>query len=159
MTRNILRTALAAAIAAALMASGAAIAQNGDDDTTTSVSDRFVISGSTPSPIDFAGLKGDNKGKPLPKGYSAVGYRVSYTRGAIKALPTFVVRCPVTKHLVTMGASEGRIAPQVVGLTPFVRRRAFEYQGSRSWGVVVDFDFRGVAKGQTISGSVYGLCR
>ena len=52
-----------------------------------------------------------------------------------------------------MGASEGRIAPQVVGLTPFVRRRAFEYQGSRSWGVVVDFDIRGVAKGQTISGS------
>jgi hypothetical protein len=159
MTKTILRTALASAIAAALMVSGAAIAQNASDDTSTSVSDRTVISGNTPSPIDFPGLKGDKPGQPLPKGYAAVGYRVSYTRGAIKALPTFVVRCPAGKHLVTMGASEGRIAPQVVGLTPFVRRRAFEYRGSSSWGVVVDFDFRGVAKGQTISGSVYGLCR
>jgi hypothetical protein len=159
MSKNLIRTALAAAIAAALMASGAAIAQNGGDDTTTSVSDRTVISGSTPSPIDFPGLKGNNRGKPLPTGYSAVAYRVSYTRGAIEALPTFVVRCPAGKRLVTMGASEGRIAPQVVGLTPFVRRRAFQYQGSRSWGVVVDFNVRGIAKGQTISGSVYGLCR
>jgi hypothetical protein len=159
MTKNILRTALAAAIAAALMASGAALALDSSSDTTTSVSDRTIISGSDPSPIDFPGLKGDQRGKPLPSGYAAVGYRVSYTRGAIEALPTFVVRCPVGKHLVTMGASQGRIAPQVVGLTPFVRRRAFEYQGSRSWGVVVDFNVRGVAKGQTISGSVYGLCR
>ena len=159
MTKNILRTALAAAVAAALMASGAAVALVSSSDTTTSVSDRTVISGSDPSPIDFPGLKGDKPGQPLPKGYAAVGYRVSYTRGAIKALPSFVVRCPAGKHLVTMGASEGRIAPQVVGLTPFVRRRSFEYQGSNSWGVVVDFDFRGVAKGQTITGSVYGLCR
>ena len=57
-----------------------------------------------------------------------------------------------------MAASESRIAPQVVGLTPFVRRRAFEYQGSPSWGVVVDLDSR-VAQGQTVSGTVYGLCR
>jgi hypothetical protein len=159
MTKKILRTALAAAVAAALMASGAAVALDSSSDTTTSVSDRTIISGQDPNPIDFPGLKGDKPGEPLPSGYAAVAYRVTYTRGAINALPTFVVRCPAPKHLVTMGASNGRIAPQVVGLTPFVRRRSFEYRGSSSWGVVVDFDIRGVAKGQTISGTVYGLCR
>ena len=159
MLSKILRTGLAAAIAAALLAGGAAIAQNATGDTSMSVSARTIISGQDPDPIDFPGLHGDKPGQPLPSGYAAVGYRVTYTLGAVKALPTFVVRCPAGKHLVTMGASDGRIAPQVVGLTPFVRRRAFEYRGSSSWGVVVDFDTRGVSKGQTISGTVYGLCR
>jgi len=159
MLTNILRTGIAAAAAAALLAGGAAIAQNATDDTTMSVSDRVVITGQDPNPVDFPGLRGDKPGQPLPKGYAAVGYRVTYTRGAVKALPSLVVRCPAGKRLVTMAASDGRIAPQVVGLTPFVRRRAFEYQGSPSWGVVVDFNLRGVTKGQTISGTVYGLCR
>ena len=159
MFTTILRTGLAAAIAAVLLAAGAAVALDASGDTATTVSDRVVISGQDPNPVDFPGLRGDKPGQPLPAGYSAVGYRVTYTPGAVKALPTFVVRCPVGKRLVTMAASNGRIAPQVVGLTPFVRRRAFDYQGSRSWGVVVDFNLRGVAKGQTISGTVYGLCR
>ena len=159
MFTTILRTGLAAAIAAALIASGAAIAQDAGQDAAMTVGKPVLITGQDPSPVDFAGLRGDNRGKPLPGGYAAVGYRVTYTRGAIKALPTFVVRCPVGKRLVTMGASDGRIAPQVVGLTPFVRRRAFEYQGSRSWGVVIDWNTKGVAQGATLTGSVYGLCR
>jgi hypothetical protein len=158
MITSILRTAAAAAITAALLAGGAAIAQNGTRDAAITVGARTIISGQDPSPVDFPGLRGDRPGRPLPSGYAAVGYRVSITRGAVKALPTFVVRCPAGKRLVTMAASEGRIAPQVVGLTPFVRRRAFEYQGSPSWGVVVDIA-PSVATGQTVTGTVYGLCR
>ena len=158
MTTTILRTGLAAAIVAALLATGAAIAQNQTSDAAMTVGARTIISGQDPSPVDFPGLRGDRPGRPLPSGYAAVGYRVSVTRGAVTALPTFVVRCPAGKRLITMAASESRIGPQVVGLTPFVRRRSFEYQGSPSWGVVVDIDSR-VARGQTVSGTVYGLCR
>lgn len=158
MITTILRSGLAAAIVAVLLATGAAIAQNGTDDAAMTVGKRTIISGQDVSPVDFPGLRGDRPGRPLPAGYTAVGYRVSITRGAVKALPTFVVRCPAGKRLVTMAASESRVGPQVVGLTPFVRRRAFEYQGSPSWGVVVDIDPR-VAVGQTVSGTVYGLCR
>lgn len=159
MFRTIIRTGLAAAIVAALLATGAAIAQRQSTDAAMTVGPRTIISGQQPNPVDFPGLRGDRPGRPLPAGYAAVGYRVSITRGAVKALPSFVVRCPSGKRLVTMAASESRIAPQVVGLTPFVRRRAFEYQGSPSWGVVVDYNARGVSTGQTISGTVYGLCR
>src|SRR6185369_10415278 len=88
MLTNILRTGVAAAVAAALLAGGAAIAQNATDDTSMSVSDRVVISGQDPDPVDFPGLRGDKPGQPLPKGYAAVGYRVTYTRGAVKALPS-----------------------------------------------------------------------
>ena len=159
MITTILRTGLAAAIVAALLATGAAIAQNQSGDAAMTVGNRTIITGQDPSPVDFPGLRGDRPGRPLPAGYAAVGYRVTITRGAVKALPTFVVRCPAGKRLVTMAASDGRLAPQVVGLTPFVRRRAFEYAGSPSWGVVVDFNSRGVTTGQTVSGTVYGLCR
>jgi len=81
---------------------------------------------------------------------------VTITRGAVKALPTFVVRCTAGKRLVTMAASESRIAPQVVGLTPFVRRRAFEYVGSPRRGVGVHFDSPGRPTGPTVPRARYG---
>jgi hypothetical protein len=51
------------------------------------------------------------------------------------------------------------VAPQIVGYTPFVRRRDFDYFGKKSWGVIVDYSTHTTAVGDTARGTVYALCR
>ncbi len=161
MLRSITRTAIAAAAAAALLVAGAAVAQTvappAPGTTTISVGPRVQLAAGATDPTDFPGVK-DRKGQPIPSQYRAIAYDVSITRGSVETYPAFTVRCPPGRKLVTFAAT-GSVAPQIVGFTPFVRRRAFGYEGKASWGVIVDYDRRVTGVGQTASGTVYALCR
>ena len=159
MTIATLRTAAAAAVVVVVcvVGGGAAVA-GGGPDATSSVGPRVLTASPAPSPVDFPGVPAARAGEPLPRGYVAVGHDVSITRGKTVAYPTFTLRCPSRKRLKTFAAS-GEVAPQIVGRSPFVRRREFGYRNKRSWGVVVNFDVRTVGVGETVAGTVYGLCR
>lgn len=161
MLRSPIRTALAAAAATALLAAGGAYAVDVALDPATSavtLSKPFQIKAGETNPTDFPGLKGDKPGEPLPKGYVAVGYKVTVTQGSDFLHPSFTMRCPAGRGLYTF-ATEGKVTAQIVGPNPFVRRARYDYQGKRSWAVIVDYNRRELREGQTISGTVYGLCR
>jgi hypothetical protein len=151
------RTAAVVVAAACAVGAGAAVA-GGGPDTTSSVGPRVLTSAPAPSPVHFPGVPAARAGEPLPRGYVAVGHDVSITRGKALAYPAFTLRCPAGKRLKTF-AARGEVAPQIVGRSPFVRRREFGYRNKPSWGVVVDFDVRAVGVGDTAAGTVYGLCR
>lgn len=157
MFTSTVRTAVAAAAVATLLTAGAAIALD-PGDTAITVSARTTIHAPSASPVDFPGVREARRGQPLPAGHTAIGYRVSITRGETTAYPSFTMQCPVGKRLRTM-ALQGEIGPQVIGANPFVRRRDFDYIGRRSWGVIADYNRRTVAVGETATGTVYGLCR
>jgi hypothetical protein len=159
MTRSTLKTAFVSATVAGLLAAGGAWAvTGGGPDTTMSVGPRLLISSPENSPVDFPGEKRARAGKPLPEGFVAVAHRVTVTRGKTTSYPSFTLRCPEGKRLKTF-AQEGDIAPQIVGRSPFVRRRAFEYANKAQWGVVVDYPKKTTKVGDTLTGTVYGLCR
>jgi len=156
-----IRTALISATVAGLLAAAGALAvvpSSADTDAATTVGPRVLIASPANSPEDFPGERRARAGKPLPKGFVAVAHRVSITRGATTVYPTFTLRCPEGKRLKTF-AARGAVAPQIVGRSPFVRRREFEYANKPEWGVVVDFNRRLTPVGQTVTGTVYGLCR
>ena len=129
-------------------------------DAAMTVGPRTIISGQDPSPVDFPGLRGDRPGRPLPSGYAAVGYRVSITRGAVKALPTFVVRCPAGQAARDDGRLRGAASPRRSSASrrscAGARSSTRAARAGASWWTI---DPRGVATGQTVSGTVYGLCR
>ncbi len=162
MTRSIIRTAIAAAAAAALLVAGGAVAQSGapaaPGTTTMTVGPRVVLPVGAPDPTDFPGISDDRRGQPIPSKYRVISYDVTITRGTSEAYPAFTVRCPVGRTLATFSTT-GKVAPQIVGYTPFVRRREFAYAGKKSWGVIVDYDRRTTGVGATASGTVYALCR
>jgi hypothetical protein len=158
MTSATLRTAIATAAAVVcVVGGGVAIAGNGPD-TTSSVGPRVLIASPAPSPVHFPGVPAARAGEPLPRGYVAVSHDVSITRGDTVAYPAFTLRCPEGKRLKTF-ATKGEVSPQIVGRSPFVRRREFGYRNKRRWGVVVSFNLRAVGGGETVAGTVYGLCR
>jgi hypothetical protein len=157
MTIATLRTAAVAGAVACVVGGTAAVA-GGGPDTTSSVGPRVLTASPAPSPADFPGVSAARAGEPLPRGYVVVSHNVSITRGKKVAYPTFTVRCPGEKMLQTFAAG-GEIAPQIVGRSPFVRRRQFGYRNKRSWGVVVGFNTREVGVGESAAGTVHGLCR
>jgi hypothetical protein len=157
MTIATLRTAIAVAVVACVVGGGAAVA-GGGPDTMSSVGPRVLTASPAPSPVHFPGVAAARAGEPLPRGYVAVSHDVSITRGKTVAYPTFTLRCPDGKRLKTF-AAEGAVAPQIVGRSPFVRRREFGYRNKPSWGVVVSFDLHAVGVGETAAGTVHGLCR
>jgi hypothetical protein len=159
MTRTIIRTAVVAAAVAALLAGGAAIAQTGAPGTTgMTVGPRVELPAGAINPTEFPGVHDDRRGQPIPSRFRAISYAVSITRGTTETYPTFTVRCPAGRTLFTF-ASTGGIGPQIVGYTPFIRRRGFDYSGKSSWGVVADYNRRDVKVGETVTGTVYALCR
>ena len=162
MTRTIIRTAVAAASVSALLAGGAAIAQTGaptaPGTTSMSVGPRVELPAGAIDPTDFPGVHDDRRGQPIPSRFRAISYAVSITRGTTETYPTFTVRCPAGRKLFTF-ASTGGVGPQIVGYTPFIRRRGFDYSGKSSWGVVADYNRRDVKVGETVTGTVYAICR
>lgn len=162
MTRTIIRTAVAAAGVAALLAGGAAVAQTGAPvargTTSMTVGPRVELPAGAINPTDFPGVHDDRRGQPIPSRFRAVSYAVSITRGTTETYPTFTVRCPTGRKLFTY-ANTGGIGAQIVGYTPFIRRRGFDYSGKSSWGVVADYNRREVQIGETVTGTIYALCR
>jgi hypothetical protein len=161
MTFTITLTRTRIAIAATLVAmagAGAAIAATDGPNGSAAVGPRTLIASPANSPVDFPGVRAARQGKPLPTGYVAVAHDVSITRGETTIYPTFTLRCPKGKRLKTFAAF-GRLGPQIVGRSPFVRRRAFQYRNKPDWGVVVDFNRKQTPVGATVQGTVYGLCR
>jgi hypothetical protein len=158
MPASILKIALAAACVGSLCGTGMVVAQDGQQpDSTFSVGPRQLLEAGDPSPVDFAGVRGDARGTPIARGATVVGYRVTITRGQTAGFPAFTIRCPAGKVLKTFGA-DGTIGPQIVGRSPFVRRTKVDYANKPSWGVVVRYG-SDTAVGQTRTGNVYGYCR
>jgi hypothetical protein len=159
MTRSTLKTAVVSAAVAGLLTAGGALAvTGGGSDTSISVGPRLLYTPPENSPVDFPGERRARVGQPLPSGFVAVAHRVTVIRGKTTAYPSFTLRCPEGKRLKTF-AADGNIAPQIVGRTPFVRRRSFSYRNKPDWGVVVDYPKKTTHVGDTLTGNVYGLCR
>lgn len=87
-----------------------------------------------------------------------ISYRLSVTRGAQAVYPAFTARCPGRRLLQTFAVT-GPVSPQIVGPNPFVRRRAFDYAGKREWGIIVDFNTHASKPGDTLTGTIYAVCR
>ena len=145
--RRAARAALIAIVASAAAGGVAAAADGGA--TTMSVSPREVIAAPRDSPADFPGVAKARAGRPLPKGYVAVGRDVRITRGGDAAFAAFRLICPRGKTWRT-GAATG-----AVGLTVLDRTVA----GKRSVLVMATYDTQGTALGQTAAGTLYALCR
>jgi hypothetical protein len=145
--RRAARAALVVIAASAVAGEVAAAADGGD--TTMSVSPRAVIAAPRDSPADFPGVAKVRAGKPLPKGYVAVGRDVRIRRGGDAAFAAFRLVCPRGKRWRT-GTATG-----AVGLTVLDRTVA----GKRSVLVMATYDTAQTALGQTAAGTIYGLCR
>ena len=158
MPATLLKIAVAAACVGSLAGTGVVIGQEGQNDSTFSVGPRQLLQAGQPSPTDFPGIRGDARGRPIARGATVIGYAVTITRGRTLSFPTFTIKCPRGKVLKTF-AQTGAVSPNIVGRSPFVRRRAFEYRNKPNWGVVVDFNARETGVGETVTGTVYGYCR
>jgi len=153
-------TLLVAAVASLLTGVAVAGAQSGPGDTSVSVSPPVLLSNPARSPADFGGVSAVRRGKPIPKGYVAVGHRVTVTAGSRKVYPAFTIACPRGKTLRTFANMPGsKVVVQIVGPSPIVRERAFDYVGKPRWAVLGDYQLDGKAPGTTFSGMIYGLCR
>lgn len=153
------RTMAVLAAALALVGAGAAIAQQGEPGTSTaSVGPRTELAPGTRWPVNFPGIRGDDAHQVIPSKYRVVKYHVSFVRGAQAVYTTFTARCPGGRTLQTFAYS-GSVYPQIVGRTPFIRRTTFDYVGQPSWGIVVDFNARTSKPGDTVSGTIYAVCR
>ena len=159
---SLLKTVAACATTGALAAVGVAAAQappvTAPDVTTITVAAPVLIASPALSPADFPGVRTARLRRPLPPGYVAVGHRVTVTVGRRAAYPTFTVSCPRGKTLRTF-ASGGSIGVQIVGPSTIIRERAFDYVGKPRWAVLASYSTRGVSVGDTVSGTIYGLCR
>ncbi len=161
MFRSHLRTAIAAAVVTALVTAGGAYAVDvvlNPGASAVVVEKPVTIKAGERNPVDFPGLRGDKAGEPLPKGYVAVGYRVSVTQGREFLYPSFTVSCPRGRRLVTF-AGDGPVTMQLVGPNPFTRRTGVGYRGKRSWAIIVRYNDNEIRSGQTISATIYALCR
>ena len=75
-------------------------------------------------------------------------------------MPTTTGRwSPFVNEATSPFAYSGSVYPQIVGRTPFIRRTTFDYVGQPSWGIVVDFNARTSKPGDTVSGTIYAVCR
>ena len=158
MPATLLKIAVAAACVGSLAGTGVVIGQEGQTDSTFSVGPRQLLRAGEPSPTDFPGIRGDARGRPIASGATVVGYAVAITRGRTTGFPAFTIKCPRGKVLKTF-AQTGKVSPAIVGRSPFTRRRDFQYRNKPDWGVVVDFNQRETAVGETVTGTVYGYCR
>jgi len=134
---------------AAVLAAGGAIAVADGGATTMSVSPRALIASPQDSPTDFPGVAKARAGKPLPKGYAAVGRDVRFTRGGEVAYAALRMTCPRGKTWRT-GAATGDVGLTVLDRT--VSRK-------RSVLVMATYDTNTTALGQTAAGTIYALCR
>lgn len=158
-----LRTTLACTVALAGSTAVGALAQDtpppAPNDTSITVSPPIVLRAPALAPADFGGVRTARRGKPLPAGYVAVGHRVTITLGTRRAYPAFTIACPAGKTLRTFAHKPGGgVVVQLVGRSPIVRVRSFDYVGEASWAVIADYNGRTPA-GTTLTGTIYGLCR
>ena len=144
MSRRLL-CAVAVAAALAALASTIALAAVGPD-TTATVSSKTILAAPSVSPVDAPGVRAVRAGKPLPAGYALIGHRVTITRGAEAAWVAMRLACPAGKHTRTL-AMKGDIGPQLVG----------RYH-STYVSVIGDYA-SAVKRGQTVTGTIYLLCR
>jgi len=139
--------AAAAAVAAfGLVAIAGAEAPAPPADTTITVSPRTTLVAPQNSPIDFPGVPSARRGKPLAKGYVAIGRDVRVTRGTETAFATMRMTCPTGRTWRT-GGSSGDVAGSVLD------RRV---TGKRS---VLVLAIAAPAIGSTATGTIYALCR
>lgn len=147
-SRSKLLTAAALAATAALATgAGAALAAPDDAPTQVSVGSAFQLTAGENAPFDAPGVQAIRLRKPIPQGYVLVGRKVSITYGAEEAWGAGRLTCPAGKTLRTMG-HVGRVAPQPGGAG---------YVGRRSYSVI--FDGPRAAPGETVAGTVFGVCR
>ena len=145
--RRAARAALIA-LAATATAGGVALAAEGVD-TTISVSPRVLVAAPRDSPADFPGVAKARAGKPLPKGYVAVGRDVRIMRGDDAASAAFRMVCPRGKTWRT-GTATGALGLSVLDRT---------VSGKRSVLVTATYDRETTALGQTAAGTIHALCR
>jgi hypothetical protein len=134
---------IAAAVAvAALAAGGVSIAA--DTATQITVEPLASLQAGDTSPFDAGGVKEIRRGKAIPSGYVLVGQKVTNTRGQAGAGAALYLRCPGDKRLRTLGGSGAGLAAadQV-------------YVGHHSTWVRTTPG----KKGETMTGTVYGVCR
>ena len=137
------KTIAVLAAAGVLAAGGASIAA--DTATTLTVEPVASLHAGDTSPFDAAGVKAIRRGKAIPAGYVLVGQKVTNTRGVPSAGAALYLRCPDGKRLKTLATTGTR------GLATADR----EYAGHKSTWVR---SAPGL-KGQTVSGTVYAVCR
>lgn len=160
MNASHLRAGLASAALTAMIAgTGGALALEAPTETQITVGPRTEIRAPSPSPVDFPGFRHDKPGQALPTGYVVISHLVTIKRGHGSAVyPAMSVACPGTTTLRTF-AAQGSVGPQVIGPSPNVRRRSYDYIGKRSFGILIDYSRRTTDVGQTATGKVYALCR
>ena len=158
--RAVVVAAAASVLTGAAVASGQAPPPTPQGKTLITVSAPTFRAAPAVAPTDFPGVREARRGKPLPTGYVIVGHRVEMTVGRRPAYPTFTIACPRGKTLRTFAQEEGgKVGLQIVGPTPFARRSGSDYVSEPRWAVIADYARRGVRAGDTVSGTVYGLCR
>ena len=141
------RRAALLTIATLATAGGVAVADGGP--TTMSVSARESIASPQDSPADFPGVAKARAGKPLPRGYVAVGRDVRFTRGGEVAYAALRMTCPRGKTWRT-GAATGDVGVTVLDRTVSKKRSVL---------VMATYDTNTTALGQTAAGTIYALCR
>jgi hypothetical protein len=147
-------TFVAAALAtAALGAGGTALAQTGGGSSTLTavqVSPAPTLSAGTTAPFDAPGVKAIRQGRPIPSGYTLVGYRIQVHRGTKMAGAALRFQCPDDKRLRSFG---------VVGDAGFAADRdyvAHKETWVTSWPGMRDRD----GKPKTdADGLLYAVCR
>jgi hypothetical protein len=139
--------ALAGALAASLaLAAGAVAAQAAD--TKIIVTPRVVLSAPAVSPVDFPGVSAVRAGQALPRRWIVVSRNVKIARGSEVAYAAMRMTCPKGTTWRT-GTSSGAIGASVLDRTARGRRSV----------LVMATIAAGVKPGETVSGTVYALCR
>jgi hypothetical protein len=139
--------ALAGAIAVSLALGGAAVAAQAAD-TKIIVTPRVVLAAPALSPVDFPGVSKVRASAALPAKWVVVSRNVKIARGSEVAYAAMRMTCPKGKTWRT-GASGGAIGASVLD------RNA---RGRQSVLVMATIA-AGIKPGETVSGTVYALCR
>ena len=139
--------ALAGALAVSLALGAGAVAAQAAD-TKIIVTPRVLISAPAVSPVDFPGVAAVRAGRALPRKWVVVSRSVKIARGSEVAFAAMRMTCPKGTTWRT-GASSGAVGASVLD------RNA---RGRRSVLVMATIA-AGVKPGETVSGTVYALCR
>lgn len=139
--------AIAGGLAVSLVLGASAIAAQAAD-TKIIVTPRVLLSAPSVSPVDFPGVSAVRAGTALPRRWVIVSRNVKIARGSEVAYAAMRMTCPNATTWRT-GASSGAIGASVLD------RRA---RGRRSVLVMATIA-GGVEPGETVSGTVYALCR
>lgn len=137
------KTVPAVVVAAALAAGGVSIAAG--TPTQLTIEPLASLHAGDTAPFDAAGVKAIRRGKAIPSGYVLVGQKVTNTRGVPSAGAALYFRCPDGKRLKTFGTTGTR------GLAsadrPYVNHKSTWVRSAPG------------VKGQSVTGSVYAVCR